>query len=78
MTAKRTFRTIDEMPPFITREEAAAALSVSSMQVLGWIEEGKLLAIDVSSPPHNKKHYRIARDSLKQFVERERTDKEAR
>jgi Helix-turn-helix domain len=62
-------KTIEELGSFAKVEEVAAILRISPTQVGFLIDEGQLAAIDISTPGHHKKSYRIFRDSLKQFVD---------
>jgi hypothetical protein len=45
-------------------KEVAALLRVTPTFVGGLIDEGALLAIDISSPPYSKKHYRIPKGAF--------------
>lgn len=65
---KVDLRQLDSLPPALTVLEVGKLLRVSATFVGLLIEEGSLDAIDLSSPPHSKRCWRILRSSFIEFV----------
>jgi excisionase family DNA binding protein len=53
-----------------TLKEVATLLKVEPTFITGLIDEGALSAIDISSPPHSRKHYRISKQAFIAYLRR--------